>query len=73
MSMAWTNCQGWSVECHHQPMIIRGRLERDKRPDLTQITLKSKPDQKEYFVVRNPTWERVERLLSPERASKEPR
>ena len=41
----------WNAENHGRPMIVRGTLYRAKRPDLAQITLKTHPDLKDYFVI----------------------
>lgn len=58
---------GWTSENHWRPMIIQGRLEKATLPRLDQITLKSKRDLKEYFIVREASWKPLPALLSSER------
>lgn len=59
---------GWSDECSGRPMIIRGRLEKARLPRLDEISLKPDRDLEEYFVVRKPQWEPLDKLLGVERA-----
>jgi hypothetical protein len=58
---------GWSPDCDWRPMIIRGILEKAKLPRVDQVSLKANRDLKEYFIVRKPSWEPLDALLSPER------
>lgn len=58
---------GWTTNCSGMPVLIRGRLEKAVLPRLDQLSLKSNRDLQEYFIVRDPTWEPIEKLLGPER------
>ncbi len=52
------------------PVLITGTLEEDLLPAIDQISIKSDRDKKKYFVVRKPSWEKIESLLAPERAER---
>ena len=58
---------GWTSENHWRPMIIRGTLGKAKLPRLDQVSLKSDRDLKEYYIVRNASWEPLPGLLGVER------
>jgi hypothetical protein len=52
---------GWTGELHYMPVQINGTLEE------TNIDLNSgKPVAKKIFVVRKPTWKKIDGLLTPE-------
>jgi len=61
---------GWTGNNHWRPMVIRGRLEKTILPRIDQIGLKraDNRDLKEYFIVREASWEPLPELLSPERS-----
>jgi hypothetical protein len=59
---------GWSSDQHGAPVQISGVLDEAMLPDLHQITTKTSPDLKRYFIVRRPAWKRIDDLLGPERA-----
>jgi hypothetical protein len=58
---------GWSSVQHGAPVQISGVLDEAMLPDLDQITTKTNPDLKRYFIVRKPAWKRIDELLGPER------
>ena len=51
---------------HYRPMEITGTLEQAKLPRIDQITLKSHPDLKLYYIVRKASWTPIVELLTPE-------
>jgi len=57
---------GWNVENHWRPMVIKGKLEKAKLPRIDQISLKSDRDLKEYYIVREASWEPLKELLAPQ-------
>jgi hypothetical protein len=62
----------WTDDNHWRPMVIRGRLEKAELPRLDQVSMKENRDLKEYFIVRRPSWEPLDALLSVERPLAEP-
>jgi hypothetical protein len=58
---------GWTSDNHWRPMIIRGMLDKAKLPRLDQVSLKLDRDLKEYYIVRNASWEPLPELLGVER------
>jgi len=61
---------GWKTELHAEPVLITGVLDEAVLPALDQITLKSNPDKKKYYIVRKPAWKPLGVLLSPERVGR---
>ncbi|MFL5331150.1 MAG: hypothetical protein ACJ8C4_19840 [Gemmataceae bacterium] len=61
---------GWTSGLWNRPVLITGTLEEDNLPDISQISIKTVPDKKKYFVVRNAQWKPLEVLLSPERVER---
>jgi hypothetical protein len=61
---------GWNVYLHAAPVLISGVLDEAMLPDLSQITLKSCPNLKKYFIVRKPSWKPLDALLAPERVER---
>lgn len=58
---------GWTRDNHLSPVVIRGVLDKALLPRLDQVSEKDNRDLKEYFIVRNATWEPLAELLAPER------
>jgi hypothetical protein len=56
----------WTVDNHFRPMEITGILEQAVLPRLDQITLKTNRDSKLYYIIRNPSWKPIEKLLAIE-------
>lgn len=54
------------IDNHYRPMEITGTLEQAKLPRIDQITLKSHPDLKLYYIVRKASWTPIFELLTPE-------
>ena len=56
----------WKVENHGQLIEISGRLEQEMLPDLDQKTIKTNPDLKLQYIVRDASWTLVEDCFFPE-------
>ena len=54
------------AENHWRPMTIRGILAKEKLPTIDQISLKEDRDLKEYYIVKNASWEPLDQLLAPD-------
>ncbi|WP_339912123.1 hypothetical protein [Symmachiella dynata] len=61
------NLPGWEANNHGRSMIIKGRLEKTRLPPLRERPGAPGQQLKEFFIVRNPSWEPLPALLSPER------
>lgn len=57
---------GWSVDHHWRPVIIKGILEKARLPQLDQDSLKPNQDLKEYYIIRQASWEPLGELMAPE-------
>ncbi len=57
---------GWSVYNHGRPMVVKGILEKAKRPSLDQISLKPDRDLKECYIIRKPTYSPIPTLFNHE-------
>ena len=60
------NLPNWAVDNHGRAMEISGVLKKEKKPDIDQITLKSNPDLKPHFIIKNANWRPIDGLLVPE-------
>jgi len=58
---------GWTSDNYWKPVVIRGVLEKAVLPRLDQVSKKRNRDLKEYFIVREASWEPLPALLAPER------
>jgi len=56
----------WTGHNHCRAVEITGVLERAELPRIDQIGVKSNPDLRTYFIVRQPKWSPVDELLTPE-------
>jgi len=63
---------GWTPDNHWRPIVIRGTLEKARLPRLDQVSEKEVRDLKDYYIVRNASWEPLAELYSPERPFGEP-
>jgi len=54
------NLTGWNNGLFNQVVTISGTLEKDRLPDISQLSLKADRDLRDYFVVRNAAWKLVE-------------
>lgn len=61
------NLPGWEANNHGRSMFIKGRLEKTRLPPLRERPGAPGQQLKEFFIVRNPSWEPLPALLSPER------
>ena len=60
------NLPGWTRDNHWSPVIIRGVLDKAELPQLDQVSMKRDRDLKEYYIVREASWEPLGALLAPE-------
>ncbi len=60
------NLPNWSVDNHWRTMEISGILMQEKKPDINQITIKTNPDLKTYFIIKNANWIPINELIVPE-------
>ncbi len=58
---------GWTADNYWKPVVIRGVLDKAVLPRLDQVSKKRDRDLKEYFIVREASWEPLAKLLGPER------
>ena len=60
------NLPKWSDDNHWRAIEISGLLTEAEKNRIDQLTLKTNPDKKLYYFIKNPAWKPIDGLLFPE-------